>query len=90
MTIPAPHLAALRIGRFASGPAFVHGVADIVIDGDDDGGITGDPPDGLHAQEPVALELARQGRHFVRSPVDQGPERSVGHHEVGTRPTCVR
>ena len=78
---PAPPGAGRRSAR--SGPALVHGVAHVVIDGDDDGGVAGDSPDGLGAEEAAALEVARQ-RGLV---VDQGPEGDVGHHEPGARPT---
>ena len=59
-TVPvAPaHLAAQGRARKAPGPALVHGVPDVVVDGNGDGGVTGDAPDGLGVDQPMMLEFA--------------------------------
>ena len=56
--VPAHHLSALGLGREPFGPALVHGVPDVVVEGDDDGGVTGDPPHRLDIDQAVLLELA--------------------------------
>ena len=42
MSIPSHDLPALGIGRKASGPTLVHRVTDVVVEGDDHGGVAGD------------------------------------------------
>ena len=57
MSVPPHHLSALGLGREAPGPALVHGVADVVVDGDGDGGVTGDALHGLAVDQAVPFEL---------------------------------
>jgi hypothetical protein len=53
-----PHdLAALGLGGVALLSTFVHGVALVVVNGDDQGAVAGQTPYGLGADEPVAFEL---------------------------------
>ena len=61
MSVPAHDLSALGRGRETPGPALVHGVPDVVVDGDDDGGVTGDAPQRLAIDQAVTLEVAGQG-----------------------------
>ena len=83
MSIPAHDLSALGIGRFSPGPALVHGVPDVVVDPDGDGGVTGDPLHGLALDQAVALELAGELASLLARLVDEGSERHVGDHEDG-------
>ena len=57
MSIPAHDLSTLGLGRESPGPALVHGVPDVVVDRDGDGGVTGDPPQRLGIDQPDVLEL---------------------------------
>ena len=61
MSVPAHDLSALGRGRESPGPALVHGVPDIVVGGDDDGGVTGDSLHCLGVDQAVTLEVAGQG-----------------------------
>ena len=61
MSIPSHDFAPLSGRREPSGPALVHGVSDLVVEGHDDGGVTGDPLHGLAIDQAVLLELAGQG-----------------------------
>ena len=58
------------------GPALVHGVADVVVDPDGDGGVTGDPPHHLAIDQSVDARARRRapwiGPH-------RRPERPGGH-----------
>ncbi len=45
-------------GREALGPALVHGVAQLVVEGDDHAGVTDQAPGHLGADQPAALEFA--------------------------------
>ena len=58
----APHdLSALGVAREPLGPALVHGVPDVVVEGDHDGGVTGDPLHRLAVDQAPVLELGGQG-----------------------------
>ena len=60
MSVPALDLAALGVARCPPGPALVHGVTDVVVDPDGDGGVTGDLLDGFCADQAVTLEHTGQ------------------------------
>ena len=60
MSIPSHDLPSLGIGGCSSGPALVHGVTHVVVDGDGDGGVTRDLADGRSADQAGSLELAGQ------------------------------
>src|ERR1700678_1215976 len=58
MSIPSPYLSALGLGRETPGPAFVHGVSDVVVDRYRNGGVTGDPAHRFGVDEADVIELA--------------------------------
>ena len=60
VAVPAHDLSALGVGRLSPGPALVHGVPDVVVDTDGDGGVAGDLADGLGVDQAVALEVPGQ------------------------------
>ena len=62
MSIPAQDLSALGLARKPPGPALVHGVPDVVVDREDDGGVTGDPLHCLSVDEADVLELTGERR----------------------------
>jgi hypothetical protein len=49
---------ALGVGVEPSDPALVHGVPDVVVEGDDDGGVTGNPLHRLAIDQAAVSELA--------------------------------
>ena len=51
----------------ALGPSLVHGVPDVVVDPDGDGGVTGDPLDRLGIDQAVTLELTGERRGSAAS-----------------------
>ena len=61
MAVPAHHLAPLGVGGFSPGPALVHGVPDVVVDPDGDGGVTSDLAHHLGADQSATLEVPGQG-----------------------------
>src|SRR5258708_33047134 len=81
MSVPAHDLAALGVARCPPGPALVHGVTDVVVDPDGDGGLTGDLSDDLCADQAVALELTGQVARLAFV-VEEGSERDVDDDEV--------
>ena len=81
MAVSPHHLPALGIGRESPGPALVHGVAGVVVDGDGDGGVTGHPLHGLAVDQAVPLELPGELR-ALDGVVDERVERDVDDHEV--------
>ena len=54
---------------------FVHRVADVVIDGQDQGGITRHPAHGVHADQAVPFEFTRE----LRGLINNGGQWHVGH-----------
>ena len=60
VAVPADDLASLGARGEAPGPALVHGVAQRVVDGNDDGGVTGDALHRLDVDQTVMLELPCQ------------------------------
>src|SRR5580692_3195457 len=60
MSVPPQDLSALRLGRETAGPALLHGVPDVVVDPNDDGGVTSDPLQRLDVDQTAVLELAGQ------------------------------
>ena len=60
VAVPPHDLPTLRLRRIAVGPALVHGVADVVVDRQDDGRVTCDASDRVRTDQPVAFELAGQ------------------------------
>ena len=81
MAIAPDDLSSLGLGWQAAGPALVHGVADVVVDPDGDGGVTGDPPHHLAIDQSVMLELPGELRGSVRI-VDQSGQGGMDDHEV--------
>ena len=81
VAISPHHFPALGIGRIPSGPALVHGVAGVVVDGDGDGGVTGDLLHGLPIDQAVLLELSGELRG-LNAVVDERIERDVDDDEV--------
>ena len=75
------HLPALGIGRESPGPALVHGVADVIVDGDGDGGVARHPLHGLAIDQAVPLELPGELGGFD-GVVDERVERDVDDDEV--------
>src|SRR6185312_13310150 len=57
MSVPPPHLAALGSGRVTACPPLVHRPTGVVVDGQGDGGVAGDPLHGGRAEQAVSLEL---------------------------------
>ena len=84
MAVSAHDLATLGITWGPPGPAFVHGVANIVVDCDGYGGVTSDPLDRLAIDQAVSFELTGQLAGFVCLR-DQGVERDVDDDEVRAR-----
>src|SRR5271155_5713078 len=80
MSIPSQYLSALGPGRETPGPAFVHGVSDVVVDRDGNGGVTGDPAHRFGVDEADVMELAGECSTLAR-PIDQGVEWDVGDNE---------
>ena len=60
MSISSHDLATLRPARETSGPTLVHRVAEVVIEGNDHGGVASQPAYRVGADQPVTLQLARQ------------------------------
>ena len=58
--IPAHDLAALGGGGRSDLAPLVEGVAHVVVDGDDELGVTGQPPDDVGADQSASLELAAE------------------------------
>ena len=81
VAIAPHHLPALGIGREAPGPALVHGVAGVIVDGDGDGGVTRQPLHGLGVDQAAPLEVPGECGGFDRV-VDQRMEWDVYDHEV--------
>ncbi len=65
VTVASHQFPTLRIGRIAVLPPFVHGVADVVIERQDHGGVTRHPADGLRTDEAFPLEFTREVRRLV-------------------------
>ena len=60
MAIAPDDLSSLGLCWEAFGPTLVHGVADVVVDPDGDGGVTGDPLHRVAIDQSVMLELSRR------------------------------
>jgi hypothetical protein len=60
MSVPPPHLAALRSTRVTAAAPFVHRPACVIVDGQRDGGVADDPLHGGRAEQAVSLELPRE------------------------------
>ena len=81
--VPAHDLAALGRVGLSAGPALVHGVADVVVDRDGEGGVTGDLAHDIGADEAVTLELAGEGALLARGSSTRAAERHVDDDDVG-------
>src|SRR6185437_733022 len=86
-TVPvaASDLPALGRGRISPGPTLVEGVAHIVIEGADEGGITGEPPHDLAVDQTAALELTEERCVLCGLRVVKSLERDVGDDDIGRR-----
>ena len=81
MAVSPHHLPALGIRRESPGPALVHGVSGVIVDGDRNGGVTGHALHGLAIDQPVPLELPGEIGRFDGI-VDECVERDVHDHEI--------
>ena len=77
------------VGRCPPGPALVHGVADVVVDPDGDGGVTGDPAHGLGADAGRRARARRPGRSS-RRPRRRGRRGGRGRRRSTGWPSWLR
>ncbi len=60
MLVSTPKFPTLSLGREATGATFVHGVAGLVVEGDDVHRITGQAASHFHGDQTQALELGAE------------------------------